>query len=56
MQVDGKNLRTIFLNPDSGAVSIIDQRKLPHELVIIDLTTVDEAIAAIREMAVRGAL
>ncbi len=55
MRVDGKNLRTIWLNPNQGAVSIIDQRQLPHELVIIDLKTVDDAIAAIREMAVRGA-
>jgi methylthioribose-1-phosphate isomerase len=55
MQVDGKNLRTIFLNPSQGTVSIIDQRKLPHELVLIDLKTVDDTIGAIREMAVRGA-
>lgn len=55
MKVDGKNLRTIWLSPDEKAVKIIDQRCLPHELVIIDLKTVDEAIAAIRDMAVRGA-
>jgi methylthioribose-1-phosphate isomerase len=55
MKVDGKDLRTIWLGPDEKSVKIIDQRRLPHELVLIDLKTVDDAITAIREMAVRGA-
>ncbi|MGD9236512.1 MAG: S-methyl-5-thioribose-1-phosphate isomerase, partial [Desulfobacterales bacterium] len=55
MMVDGKDLRTIWLSPDEKSVKIIDQRRLPHELVLIDLKTVDDAITAIREMAVRGA-
>jgi len=55
MKVDGKDLRTIWLEPDEKTVKIIDQRRLPHELVLADLHTVDDAIAAIRGMAVRGA-
>ena len=55
MKVDGKDLRTIWLSADGRSVKIIDQRRLPHELVVIDLTTVDDAIAAIKDMAVRGA-
>ncbi|MDX1707197.1 MAG: S-methyl-5-thioribose-1-phosphate isomerase [Desulfobacterales bacterium] len=55
MKVDGKDLRTIWLSPDEQTVKIIDQRRLPHELVMIDLKTVDDAIAAIKDMAVRGA-
>ena len=55
MKVDGKDLRTIWLSPDEQTVKIIDQRRLPHELVINDLKTVDDAITAIRDMAVRGA-
>ena len=55
MKVDGKDLRTIWLSPDEKSVKIIDQRRLPHELVLIDLKTVDDAILAIRDMAVRGA-
>ena len=55
MKVDGKDLRTIWLSPDGKAVKIIDQRRLPHDLVIIDLKTVDDAIVAIKDMAVRGA-
>jgi len=34
---------------------IIDQRKLPHQFIIEPLCTVDDAIAAIRDMHVRGA-
>ncbi len=55
MKVDGKDIRTIWLSPDEKKVKIIDQRRLPHELVLIDLKTVDDAITAIKDMAVRGA-
>jgi methylthioribose-1-phosphate isomerase len=55
MNVDGKDLRTIWLSPDEQTVKIIDQRRLPHELLIIELKTVDDAITAIKDMAVRGA-
>ena len=37
MKVDGKNVRTIWLNDDEKSVKIIDQRKLPHELIIENL-------------------
>jgi methylthioribose-1-phosphate isomerase len=55
MKVDGKDLRTIWLAPDGRTVKIIDQRRLPHELLLVDLQTVDDVIAAIRGMMVRGA-
>jgi len=38
-----------------GHVRLIDQRRLPAELVMLDLGTVDELCEAIRTMAVRGA-
>lgn len=48
--------RTIWLHPeDKGIVQIVDQRKLPHQLVIEDLSSSDQAATAIREMWVRGA-
>jgi len=53
MKVDGKDIRTIWL--DENVVKIIDQRKLPHEFVVVDLKTVDDAITAIKDMYVRGA-
>jgi len=48
-------LRPIRRDHRTDKVSIIDQRLLPHELVVIDLETVADAERAIREMAVRGA-
>jgi methylthioribose-1-phosphate isomerase len=38
-----------------GAVELIDQRRLPDELVTLRITEVEELAAAIRDMAVRGA-
>ncbi len=55
MKVDGKNIRPIFLDKDGKTIKIIDQRKLPHEFIITDLKTVDDAITAIKDMYVRGA-
>lgn len=55
MNVDGKEMRPIWFDPDTETVRVIDQRWLPHELIIKDLTHVDEVIHAIREMVVRGA-
>lgn len=36
-------------------IRIIDQRRLPHEEVYIDLNSADEVAAAIKNMAIRGA-
>lgn len=55
MNVDGKQVRPIWLNEDKITVNVIDQRQLPHRFVVADLTTVDQVIHAIREMFVRGA-
>ena len=55
MNVDGQNIRTIWLDENENVVKIIDQRKLPHEFIIVDLKTVDDAITAIKDMYVRGA-
>jgi methylthioribose-1-phosphate isomerase len=55
MKVDGKDVRTIWLAEDAKSVKIIDQRKLPHEFIIVDLKTADDAVKAIKDMYVRGA-
>ena len=56
MNVHGKHYRTIWTKEnDPRVVQIIDQRFLPHQFVIEDLTTVDEVATAIKEMHVRGA-
>ena len=55
MNVNGRPMRTIWLGADGRTVEIIDQRLLPHELVVTRLATLDDATRAIRDMAVRGA-
>src|SRR5271166_1336272 len=55
MNVGGRPMRTIWLAADRRSVEIIDQTKLPHELVIVALRTLDDAANAIRTMQVRGA-
>jgi methylthioribose-1-phosphate isomerase len=40
---------------DDGALVVIDQRVLPHELRQLRMTTVDEVIDAIKTLAIRGA-
>ncbi|MCB2148719.1 MAG: S-methyl-5-thioribose-1-phosphate isomerase [Deltaproteobacteria bacterium] len=55
MIVDGQQIRPIWLDQDRITVKVIDQRQLPHQFVVADLTTVDQVIHAIREMFVRGA-
>jgi len=56
MKVKGRHFETIWIHPDNGkVVQIIDQRQLPFEFVIEDLTTAGDMFAAIRDMHVRGA-
>jgi methylthioribose-1-phosphate isomerase len=55
METKAQGLRPIWLDAASGGVNVIDQRSLPHELTILELQTVEDAIFAIREMVVRGA-
>ena len=55
MKVNGTPYRSIWRDPQSGAVKIIDQRWLPHDFRVATLSTLDEFATAIREMWVRGA-
>jgi methylthioribose-1-phosphate isomerase len=55
MQEAREPLRPIWLDNTSGDVNVIDQRSLPHELVVLELQSVDDTIYAIQEMVVRGA-
>src|ERR1041385_8402642 len=56
MNVRGRHYRTIWPRPDDDRViQLIDQRFLPHQLVIEEVRTVAEMATAIREMHVRGA-
>ncbi|HTX04341.1 MAG TPA: S-methyl-5-thioribose-1-phosphate isomerase [Steroidobacteraceae bacterium] len=54
MKIAGTPYRTIW-PLDSGAVRVIDQSRLPFELVTLDLSTLEDAARAIKTMVVRGA-
>lgn len=55
LKINNQHYHTIWTTNDDATVQIIDQRWLPHELVIEDLNTVEETATAIRDMHVRGA-
>ena len=55
MKVNGQPLRPVRALPDRQAIEVIDQRVLPHELLLRTLTSAREVFVAIREMWVRGA-
>jgi methylthioribose-1-phosphate isomerase len=53
MKVDGVPYRTIWRQ--GPTVAVIDQTALPHLFRTVALSTVDEAVSAIKTMVVRGA-
>ncbi len=55
MKIEGKEYRTIWFDGQNQIVKIIDQTKLPHQFIIKELTTIKDAINAIKTMEVRGA-
>jgi len=56
MNIEGKHHHTIWVNSeDPRIIHVIDQRVLPHQLVIHDIETPEEAATAISDMVVRGA-
>src|SRR3984957_13955710 len=55
MKVDGKSMRSIWLEPDGWSVGVIDQTTLPHRFASARLVTLEEAAHAIRAMVIGGA-
>ena len=55
MKINGAHYRSIALSDNGWSVRIIDQRQLPWNLVIVELTSAAMASQAIREMWTRGA-
>ncbi|MFC3226188.1 S-methyl-5-thioribose-1-phosphate isomerase [Marinibaculum pumilum] len=55
MNVDGKHYRSIWLAEDGRTVRIIDQTRLPHAFVTVDMVEPETVATAIRDMWVRGA-
>jgi methylthioribose-1-phosphate isomerase len=55
MKIDGKQMRTIWVESDGASAGIIDQTQLPHRFSTVRLASLDDAARAIRTMQVRGA-
>lgn len=55
MKVKGTAFRSIWLGIDGWSVEVIDQRRLPHDFSIVQITNLGEAATAIKDMTVRGA-
>jgi len=56
MNINKKHYRTIWPDPENNeTIMIIDQRQLPHQFVIEPLSVSNDAVAAIKDMHVRGA-
>lgn len=56
MKIKDKHYHTIWEKEgDSKVIQVIDQRVLPHQFVIYDIRTPEEAALAISDMVVRGA-
>ena len=55
MLVNGEHYQSIWRDPKTGAISIVDQRWLPHEFITSVLTSTNDVILAIQDMWVRGA-
>ncbi|MEM6318260.1 MAG: S-methyl-5-thioribose-1-phosphate isomerase [Bacteroidota bacterium] len=55
MKIRNQHYRSIWLDKSQRLVQLIDQRWLPHELVIETITSSEQMGTAIREMHLRGA-
>src|ERR1700682_2052582 len=55
MKVDGKAMRSIWLEPDGWSVGVIDRTTLPHPSAPAGLVTLEEPAPPIRAMVIRGA-
>lgn len=55
MLVNDVPYRSIWRNQKNGSVNIIDQRWLPHEFSMQQLSSTNDAMVAIKDMWVRGA-
>lgn len=55
MLIAGTPYRTIWVAEDGWTVRTFDQTRLPHEVLTVDLRSVEDAALAIERMRVRGA-
>lgn len=49
------NLKRTLWHTKNNTIQVLDQRYLPHEIVIVELSTTAQVVTAIKDMIVRGA-
>ncbi|MBI1869268.1 MAG: S-methyl-5-thioribose-1-phosphate isomerase [Methylocystis sp.] len=55
MKINGRGYRTIWPDANGRTVHVIDQSQLPHAFVTRRIDSLDDAVAVISDMVVRGA-
>ena len=55
MKIDGEQLQSIWYEPETDEICIVDQTMLPHQIKILSLQSLEDACEAISSMRVRGA-
>jgi methylthioribose-1-phosphate isomerase len=55
MKIDGKQMRSIWVEGDGASVGIVDQTQLPHRFATAGIATLEDTARAIKAMQVRGA-
>jgi len=55
MKIKGTHYRSVWVAEDGHTVEVLDQTKLPFEVAVIQLTSLELAAQAIKEMWIRGA-
>jgi methylthioribose-1-phosphate isomerase len=55
MLINGRWMRSVWIEPDGWSVGIIDQTKLPYVMNTLQLATLADAVHAISSMQTRGA-
>jgi methylthioribose-1-phosphate isomerase len=55
MRIEGEHTQSIWYDPERDTVKIVDQTRLPHDLMLLELASLQDACRAISSMQVRGA-
>ena len=55
VRIDNNQWRTVSLNAEGTKLRLIDQTRLPNELVWLELSELEDIWQAIKTLAVRGA-
>ena len=55
VRIDNNKWRTVSLNAEGTKLRLVDQTRLPNEVVWLELSEIEDVWQAIKTLAVRGA-